>query len=96
MVCRRFSAWSKTMLAGDRKTSSVTSRPFVIPVAPATAANQLRAARLAADALGPVSEQARLVVTHGNGPQVGLLALKEDSYGGDSAPRPAGWRSCTA
>ncbi len=32
IVCRRFSAWSKTMLAGDRKTSSVTSSPSVMPV----------------------------------------------------------------
>lgn len=48
--------------------------------APATAANQLRAAREVAGVLGPVSEWTRLVVTHGNGPQVGLLALKEDAY----------------
>ena len=34
----------------------------------------------AAEVLGPVSERTRLVVTHGNGPQVGLLALKEDAY----------------
>jgi carbamate kinase len=54
---------------------------------PATAANQLRAARAAAQVLGPVSERARLVVTHGNGPQVGLLALKEDAYG-DGDPYP--------
>ena len=32
MVCMRFSAWSKTMEAGDSKTSSVTSRPSM-PVA---------------------------------------------------------------
>ena len=32
MVCRRFSAWSKTMLAPDPKTSPVTSRPEVMPV----------------------------------------------------------------
>ena len=50
---------------------------------PATTANQLRAARAAAKMLGPVSERTRLVVTHGNGPQVGLLALKEDAYGDD-------------
>jgi carbamate kinase len=54
---------------------------------PATAANQLRAARSAARVLGPVSERTRLVVTHGNGPQVGLLALKEDAYG-DGEPYP--------
>jgi carbamate kinase len=54
---------------------------------PATAANQLRAARVAATVLGPVSERTRLVVTHGNGPQVGLLALKEDAYA-DGEPYP--------
>ena len=55
--------------------------------APATAANQLRAATNAAKILGPISEANRLVVTHGNGPQVGLLALKEDAYGeGDPYP----------
>ena len=41
----------------------------------------------AAQALGTVSERTRLVVTHGNGPQVGLLALKEDAYG-DGDPYP--------
>jgi carbamate kinase len=52
-----------------------------------SAANQLAAARAAARVLGPVSERARLVVTHGNGPQVGLLALKEDAYAeGDPYP----------
>jgi carbamate kinase len=54
---------------------------------PATAANQLAAARAAAGVLAPVSERTRLVVTHGNGPQVGLLALKEDAYG-DGHPYP--------
>ncbi|MEO8092102.1 MAG: carbamate kinase [bacterium] len=53
----------------------------------ATAANQLRAAKEAAQILAPVSHQTRLVVTHGNGPQVGLLALKEDAYA-EGAPYP--------
>lgn len=44
------------------------------------AATQLRAARSAARALGPAAERHRLVVTHGNGPQVGLLALLDDAY----------------
>lgn len=52
-----------------------------------TAANQHAAAKEAAGALAPVSERARLVVTHGNGPQVGLLALKEDAYG-EGEPYP--------
>jgi carbamate kinase len=52
-----------------------------------TAQNQRQAAREAARVLGPVSLETRLVVTHGNGPQVGLLALKEDAYA-DGAPYP--------
>ena len=52
-----------------------------------TAAHQHAAAKEAARALAPVSERARLVVTHGNGPQVGLLALKEDAYG-EGEPYP--------
>ena len=45
------------------------------------AATQLRAARKAAAALAPAVERYSLVVTHGNGPQVGLLALMSDAYG---------------
>lgn len=43
------------------------------------AATQLRAARAAARTLGSVVGDHRLVVTHGNGPQVGLLALMNDA-----------------
>ena len=32
--------------------------------------------RVAAQALAPVSREHQLIVTHGNGPQVGLLALQ--------------------
>ena len=46
------------------------------------ASAQLRAARHAATLLGPAVERFRLVVTHGNGPQVGLLALMSDAYDG--------------
>ena len=51
------------------------------------AAAQARAARRAALLLGGVSSSHRLVVTHGNGPQVGLLALMGDAYA-DVAPYP--------
>lgn len=44
------------------------------------AATQLRAARKAASALAPLVAEYDLVVTHGNGPQVGLLALMGDAY----------------
>jgi carbamate kinase len=43
---------------------------------------QLEAAREAAVQLAPAAARHRLVVTHGNGPQVGLLALMSDAYGG--------------
>jgi len=46
------------------------------------AATQLRAARAAAAALAPLVSDYELVVTHGNGPQVGLLALMSDAYTG--------------
>lgn len=52
-----------------------------------SASNQLKAIRAVAAALGPVGDHARLVVTHGNGPQVGLLSLKEDAFS-DGEPYP--------
>ena len=36
--------------------------------------------RVAARALAPVAEQHQLVLSHGNGPQVGLLALQAAAY----------------
>jgi carbamate kinase len=39
---------------------------------------QRRNAKLAAEALAPLTAHHRLVVTHGNGPQVGLLALQTE------------------
>ena len=48
---------------------------------------QLRAARAAAGLLARVSSATRLVVTHGNGPQVGLLALMSAAYT-ETAPYP--------
>lgn len=44
---------------------------------PDIATQRLNAAR-AARALAPLAEQGELVVTHGNGPQVGLLALQAE------------------
>ena len=40
-----------------------------------TATNQRKNARVAAKALAPLAEAHDLVITHGNGPQVGLRAL---------------------
>lgn len=53
---------------------------------PLTAERQRRNVRTAAAALAPLAREHRLVISHGNGPQVGLLALQgaacrpEESY----------------
>jgi carbamate kinase len=47
---------------------------------PMTAAAQRANVRTAAAALAPIAEQHQLVVSHGNGPQVGLLALQAEAY----------------
>src|SRR3954465_8355025 len=46
-----------------------------------TAENQRRNVRVAAEALAPIASQHQLVIGHGNGPQVGLLALQGAAYG---------------
>ena len=52
-----------------------------------TAAVQRRNVRAAAEALAPVANDHQLVITHGNGPQVGLLALQAAAYT-DGRPYP--------
>jgi carbamate kinase len=47
---------------------------------PLTAENQRANARVACKALAPVALEHELVVSHGNGPQVGLLALQGSAY----------------
>lgn len=47
---------------------------------PLTAENQRRNVKIAAEALAPIALQHQLVITHGNGPQVGLLALQCAAY----------------
>ncbi len=42
--------------------------------------NQRANIRVAAQALAPVAEKHQLVLAHGNGPQVGLLALQASAY----------------
>ncbi len=46
----------------------------------ASAQNQLENVRVAARGLAAVARQHELVVVHGNGPQVGLLALQAEAY----------------
>jgi carbamate kinase len=48
----------------------------------ATAENQRRNVRRAAEALAPLARDHQLIITHGNGPQVGLLALQSAAGGG--------------
>ena len=45
-----------------------------------TAENQRGNVRAAARALVPLAQEHALVVSHGNGPQVGLLALQAEAY----------------
>ena len=47
---------------------------------PMTAEVQRENIRVACQQLAPVAEQHRLVLSHGNGPQVGLLALQGHAY----------------
>ncbi len=54
---------------------------------PMTAEAQRANARIAAQALAPVGLEHELVLAHGNGPQVGLLALQAAAYT-DVAPYP--------
>jgi carbamate kinase len=49
---------------------------------PLTHENQQRNIEVACNALAPLAREHRLVLTHGNGPQVGLLALEDEAYAG--------------
>ena len=50
---------------------------------PLTADNQRHNIKMAAEALAPLALEHELVITHGNGPQVGLLALQSAAYKSD-------------
>ena len=52
---------------------------------PLTAENQRSNIRTAAEALAPIAREHELVISHGNGPQVGLLALQNAAYKADEA-----------
>jgi carbamate kinase len=47
---------------------------------PMTTENQRENVRLACDRLAPIAENHELIISHGNGPQIGLLALEEAAY----------------
>jgi carbamate kinase len=48
---------------------------------PMTVENQRENVRVACDRLAPIAELHELIISHGNGPQIGLLALEEAAYG---------------
>jgi len=52
---------------------------------PMTADTQRENIRIAAAALAPIAQKHELVISHGNGPQVGLLALQGAAYKPDEA-----------
>ena len=52
---------------------------------PMTAAAQRANVRVAAEALAPLAKDNQIVISHGNGPQVGLLALQGAAYKPDEA-----------
>lgn len=54
---------------------------------PLTHANQRANVRIACDQLAPIAQDHELVISHGNGPQVGLLALQEAAFS-EVAPAP--------
>tara|TARA_B100000214_G_scaffold371742_1_gene348703 strand:- start:43019 stop:43927 length:909 start_codon:yes stop_codon:yes gene_type:complete len=45
-----------------------------------TVENQRENVRIAAKAIAPITDQNQLIISHGNGPQVGLLALQSAAY----------------
>jgi carbamate kinase len=47
---------------------------------PMTTDNQRANVRIACERLAPIAERHELVISHGNGPQIGLLALEEAAY----------------
>lgn len=53
---------------------------LLVPGEPSTAENQRRNVKLAAKALAPLANAHELTITHGNGPQVGLLAMQGLAY----------------
>jgi carbamate kinase len=52
---------------------------------PLSALNQRENIRIAAKALAPIAMEHELVITHGNGPQVGLLALQSAAYNAEES-----------
>src|SRR5262249_29042539 len=47
---------------------------------PMTTENQRTNVKLACDHLAPIAEKHEMIISHGNGPQIGLLALEAGGY----------------
>jgi len=58
---------------------------------PMTAEVQRANVRVAAEAIAPLAQAHQVVISHGNGPQVGLLALQGAAYKPDEAFRWTCW-----
>jgi len=74
---------TQTTPADGRRSSAVIAvggNALLRPGEPLEAANQARAARAAAGLLARAAGRHRLIVTHGNGPQVGLLAVMSATW----------------
>ena len=72
-----------TRVDNHRRSSAVVAlggNALLRPGEPLEAINQARAAHAAAGLLAHASGRHRLIVTHGNGPQVGLLSLMSAAY----------------
>jgi len=77
------------MTAGRGRPGKATATRVVIALGgnallrrgePLTEETQERNARAAAEAVAAIARQQDVIVTHGNGPQVGLLALASEAY----------------
>ena len=67
-------------MRGERVVVALGGNALLRRGEPAEAEIQRRNVLVAASALAELADEHELVVTHGNGPQVGLLALEADAY----------------
>ena len=58
---------------------------------PMTVENQRENVGVACDRLAPIGEQHELIISHGNGPQIGLPSLEEAAYAEVPESRSTCW-----
>jgi carbamate kinase len=78
---------SRAILAGMKIVLALGGNALLLRGEPAGAPNQRRNVEAAAAAIAELAAEHEVIVTHGNGPQVGLLALRSDAFP-DIAPDP--------